>query len=287
MKVKFLVPEIDTARWAEKFKEELNIFKLKSKELSEIGAETICPQRINKYKNGAIPKIDTFLTICRFFTSSPDVILSANPKWIEYEINCKIEDFPPERVFGVFQDTYYIVPSYRVYERKHNFVALIIRRLLKEPNASRYSDFHFYGTEYDSYESVVKGKIIYQVELNGKKTEYKDKTKEMREYPVAILIDGNSASASEILASVIKESYNGYVVGVNSYGKGTVQQALTLSDGSMIKYTIENWLTPNGNSINEVGVEPTNYVELSDDYFNNPTKENDNQLKTAIDLLSN
>ena len=48
MKVKFLVPEIDKARWAEKFKEELNIFKLKLKELSEIGAETICPQRINK-----------------------------------------------------------------------------------------------------------------------------------------------------------------------------------------------------------------------------------------------
>ena len=69
MKVKFLVPEIDKARWAEKFKEELSIFKLKSKELSEIGAETICPQRINKYKNGAIQKIDTFLTICRFFTS--------------------------------------------------------------------------------------------------------------------------------------------------------------------------------------------------------------------------
>lgn len=174
MKVKFLVPEIDKARWAEKFKEELTIFKLKSKELSEIGAETISEQRINKYKNGAIPKIDTFLTICRFFTSSPDEILSANPKWMECEIDCKIEDFPPERVFGVFQGTYYIVPSYRVYERKHNFVTLIIRRLLKEPDPSRYSDFHFYGTEYDSYESVVKGKIIYHIPyVNGEKTSKK------------------------------------------------------------------------------------------------------------------
>ena len=173
MKVKFLVPEIDKARWAERFKEELSIFKLKSKELSEIGAETICPQRINKYKNGAIPKIDTFLTICRFFTSSPDEILSANPKWIECEINCKIEDFPPERVFGAFQDTYYIVPSDKAYEREYNYVTFV-RRLREEPDPSRYSDFHFYGTEYDSYESVVKGKIIYHIPyVNGEKTSKK------------------------------------------------------------------------------------------------------------------
>ena len=173
MKVKFLVPEIDKVRWAEKFKEELSIFKLKSKELSEIGAETICPQRINKYKNGAIPKIDTFLTICRFFTSSPDVILSANPKWMECEINCKIEDFQPERVFGVFQDTYYIVPSDKAYERKYNYVTFV-RRLREEPDPSQYSDFHFYGTKYDSYESVVKGKIIYHIPyVNGEKTSKK------------------------------------------------------------------------------------------------------------------
>ena len=62
MKVKFLVPEIDKVRWAEKFKEELSIFKLKSKELSEIGAETICPQRINKYKNGG-NKLINFLPL--------------------------------------------------------------------------------------------------------------------------------------------------------------------------------------------------------------------------------
>ena len=173
MKVKFLVPEIDKARWAEKFKEELSSFKLKTKELSEIGAETISPQRIKKYKNGANPKIDTFLTICRFFPSSPDVILSANPKWIECEINCKIEDFPPERVFGVFQDTYYIVPSYKAYERKYNYVPFV-RRLREEPDSSQYSDFHFYGTKYDSYESVVKGKIVYHIPyVKGEKTSKK------------------------------------------------------------------------------------------------------------------
>ena len=174
MKVKFLVPEIDKVRWAKKFKKEIQLYELKSKELSEIGSEIISEQRINKYKNGTIPKIDAFLTICRFFTSPPDVILSANPKWIECEVDCKIEDFLPERVFGVFQDTYYIVPSYKVYERNYNFVPRIIRHLLKEPNPSTYSNFHLYGTEYDSYESVVEGKVIYHIPyVNGEKTSKK------------------------------------------------------------------------------------------------------------------
>lgn len=131
-----------------------------------------------------------------------------------------------------------------------------------------------------------KGDIIYKLEVNDKVTVRKDKTKESRDYPVAVLIDKSSASASEILASSIKESYNGYVVGTNSYGKGTVQQTLVLSDGSMIKYTIEKWLTPLGNWINEEGVVPTNYVELSSEYLNNPVFENDNQLNEALELVS-
>ena len=131
-----------------------------------------------------------------------------------------------------------------------------------------------------------KGDIIYKLEVNDKVTVRKDKTKESRDYPIAVLIDKNSASASEILASSIKESYNGYVVGTNSYGKGTVQQTLVLSDGSMIKYTIEKWLTPLGNWINEEGVIPTNYVELSSEYLNNPVFENDNQLNKALELVS-
>lgn len=131
-----------------------------------------------------------------------------------------------------------------------------------------------------------KGDIIYKLEVNDKVTVRKDKTKESRDYPVAVLIDKNSVSASEILASSIKESYNGYVVGTNSYGKGTVQQTLVLSDGSMIKYTIEKWLTPLGNWINEEGVVPTNYVELSSEYLNNPVFENDNQLNKALELVS-
>ena len=141
-------------------------------------------------------------------------------------------------------------------------------------------------TDITSY-LLPRGKIIYQVQKSNSKIKTtKDKTIAKREYPIAVLVNENSASASEILAGAIKESYNGYVVGMKTYGKGTVQQVSELSDGSMIKYTIENWLTPNGNWINEKGIDPTDEVELSDDYYKNPNEENDNQLQKALSLLS-
>lgn len=131
-----------------------------------------------------------------------------------------------------------------------------------------------------------KGDVIYQLESGNKKQIKKDTTKEKRDYPVAVLVNGGSASASEILASVIKESYNGYVVGTKTYGKGTVQQTTTLPDGSMVKYTVQKWLTPNGNWVNEVGVEPTDTVELDISYAENPIMENDNQLQKALELVT-
>ena len=130
-----------------------------------------------------------------------------------------------------------------------------------------------------------KGKVIYQLEDSKGKVKKKDTTKEKSKYDIVVLINGGSASASEILASAIKESYGGDIVGTNSYGKGTVQQTKKLLDGSMIKYTTQKWLTPDGNSINEVGVTPTKVVELNEEYFNNPTTENDNQLQEAIKLI--
>ena len=131
-----------------------------------------------------------------------------------------------------------------------------------------------------------KDKVIYQLKSKDKVEKKKDTTKECLNIPIAVLTNTGSASASEILASAIKESYGGYVVGTNTYGKGTVQQTMQLTDGSMIKYTVQNWLTPNGNWVNEVGLEPTDFVELSDEYYNNPTVDNDNQLQTALTLLS-
>ena len=131
-----------------------------------------------------------------------------------------------------------------------------------------------------------KDKVIYQIEKDGKRESTKDKTNTKREYPIAILVNENSASASEVLAGVIKESYGGFVVGTKTYGKGTVQQIKKLKDGSMIKYTVENWLTPDGNWIDGKGVLPTHEIELSEEYYNESITENDNQLQKALELVS-
>ena len=132
-----------------------------------------------------------------------------------------------------------------------------------------------------------KGDVIYKIQKNDNIESVKDKTTTKRKYPIAVLVNGNSASASEILAGAIKDSYGGFVVGNTTYGKGTVQQVKKLSDGSMIKYTVENWLTPNGTWIDGEGIVPTHLVDLDQEYYENPIDENDKQLKKAIELVSN
>lgn len=131
-----------------------------------------------------------------------------------------------------------------------------------------------------------KGKVIYQISDRKNTQKYIATTDESRNYPVAILVNSSSASASEILAISLKESYGAFVVGTNTYGKGTVQITKELKSGGMIKYTIQKWLSPKGNWINEKGVTPTNVVLQSEEYEKNPTLENDNQLQKAIDLVA-
>lgn len=132
-----------------------------------------------------------------------------------------------------------------------------------------------------------KGKVIYQLDTKGVVEKEKDKTNTKKDYNVAVLIDKGSASASEILAAALKESYGAQVVGTYSYGKGTVQKAYQLDNGATVKYTIQKWLTPKGNWINEVGVEPTVIVEFdAQTYYDNPSHETDNQLQKALEVLT-
>lgn len=105
---------------------------------------------------------------------------------------------------------------------------------------------------------VVKGKPIYQLkDRENKITIYKAKNDILRNFKgISVLINNYSASASEILALALKESANATTIGVKSYGKGTVQETDTLSSGAMIKYTTAYWLSPNGNTINTIGISP-------------------------------
>lgn len=131
-----------------------------------------------------------------------------------------------------------------------------------------------------------KDKVIYQIQDKESITKYEDATSEKRTYKIAVLINESSASASEILAVAFKEAYNAKIIGVTSYGKGTVQSIYDFSDGAMIKYTIQKWLSPNGNWINKKGVTPTIKVVQSSKYSKSPIFDNDTQLKTAIKELS-
>ena len=131
-----------------------------------------------------------------------------------------------------------------------------------------------------------KSSVLYQVEVKGKKTKKYSTTNTKRDYNVAVIINSASASASEILAAAFKESYsNSFIVGVRSYGKGTVQKAYQLSNGSSVKYTTEKWLTPKGNWIDKAGVTPDFSVEQGEEYQNNPTDDLDTQLQKALEVV--
>ncbi|RDW15680.1 S41 family peptidase [Oceanobacillus chungangensis] len=123
----------------------------------------------------------------------------------------------------------------------------------------------------DMLELFVPKDIPYiQIEdQDGEKTPIYSDLDKKKAYPISVLIDEGSASASEILAVAMKEL--GYdVVGQTSYGKGTVQQAIPLGDGSSIKLTMNKWLSPKGEWINEKGVEPTIDTKQPEYFYTNP-----------------
>lgn len=131
-----------------------------------------------------------------------------------------------------------------------------------------------------------KNTILYQVQFKDDINKIKDNTKKSRSYPVVILLNSSSASAAEILAASFRDGYSdATLIGETTYGKGTVQTAYTLSDGTSVKYTTEKWLTPKGKWIDGKGVTPNRVVQLTEEYLTNPIPENDLQLQTALDFL--
>ena len=132
-----------------------------------------------------------------------------------------------------------------------------------------------------------KKQVLYQLQTKNKTEKvYGTKKSVDRDYPVSVIINDESASASEILASAFKESYGSHIVGINSYGKGTVQSASDLNSGDTIKYTVQKWLTPDGNWVNDKGVVPTDRVETVLQDEETLTYDNDTMLHTAISVVS-
>ena len=128
--------------------------------------------------------------------------------------------------------------------------------------------------------------VIYQTEdKDGTEKIYSTGNKD-KEYNIVILQNSGSASASEVMATSLREQLGAYIIGNTSYGKGTVQNLQTISGIGQYKVTTKKWLTSNGEWINEVGVKPDLEVSLSEDYYKNPILENDDQYQTAIKYLN-
>lgn len=129
--------------------------------------------------------------------------------------------------------------------------------------------------------------LLYTVDKNNKEEVEKSKNNPIINMQIVILVNENTASSSEILAGALKDLGKATIVGTKTYGKGVIQELLTLADGSGIKITSEEYQTPNRNKINKVGIEPDEIVKLPDTVKNvlQVEKIQDTQLQKAIDLL--
>lgn len=127
-----------------------------------------------------------------------------------------------------------------------------------------------------------EGVIVYTEDKNGTKTEYKNEEDHTLDIPLVVLVNGMSASASEIFTGAVQDYGIGTIVGTKTYGKGVVQQLVDLQDGTYLKITISEYFTPKGRSIQKKGIEPDVTVE----YEKNEQDENaDNQLEKALEIV--
>ena len=129
--------------------------------------------------------------------------------------------------------------------------------------------------------------LLITKDKEGNEEVRKSKTDKKVDLPVIVLTNENTASASELLVGVLKDYNIATSVGTVTFGKGVIQELLTLPDESGLKITTNEYYTPNGNKINKIGIEPDEKVELPDEYKNvlSVPKDKDTQLNKAIELL--
>ncbi|MCM1186528.1 MAG: S41 family peptidase [Lachnoclostridium sp.] len=130
-----------------------------------------------------------------------------------------------------------------------------------------------------------EGRIVYTEDKNGKQVEYSCDGKRELQVPLVVLVDMNSASASEILAGAIQDYGIGTLVGTTTFGKGIVQQLISLSDGSAVKITVSSYFTPKGRNIHGVGIVPDVECKFDGEAYYDTDNPVDNQLEKAKQVL--
>ena len=135
-------------------------------------------------------------------------------------------------------------------------------------------------------EILPEGLLVYTEDKYGRRSDYKS-DKSCMDIPMTVLINENSASASEIFAGAIKDYKYGTLIGTTTFGKGIVQSIIPLEDGSALKITMAKYFTPNGNYIHDKGIEPDIELEYEyqsqEDEVYNPM--HDNQVLKALEVL--
>ncbi len=132
-------------------------------------------------------------------------------------------------------------------------------------------------------EWIDQGVIVTEQFNTEKKNEYLNRGRaRLKDFPTVVLVNQGSASASEIVSGALKDDGKATIVGMKTFGKGSVQTLEELKDGSSVKITVAKWLTPKGYNINEQGIEPDVKVDLTADDYN---KSKDPQMDKAVELL--
>ena len=134
---------------------------------------------------------------------------------------------------------------------------------------------------------IKKGILVYTVDKNGKRVDEEATDNLSFDKPVAILVNGNSASASEVFSGAMKDYKAATLVGTNTFGKGIVQSIVPFEDGTAMKVTVSKYYTPNGANIHGTGIKPDVVVELNKEALNDGKldRKEDNQLDKALDVV--
>ena len=130
--------------------------------------------------------------------------------------------------------------------------------------------------------------VMYQFEKNNKVSSTYGTGNDNKNYEIVLIGDEVSASASEVLIAGLKDNLGSVFIGKKTYGKGTVQELVTLSDGTQYKITVKKWLTPNGNWINDTqGILPDIEIDMDEKYYETYSDDDDTQLQASLEYLEN